>query len=143
MNCPYPAETVVAEALRWIGTPYRHQASTLGAGADCLGLVRGVWRALYGDEAEAMPAYGPSWRDGGGDALEAAARRHLIAAGNAPGPGDVVLFAMLRHRAARHCGIMVSATRFVHAQEDVGVTLAELEPGWARRLAGAFSFPKR
>ena len=29
---------------RWIGTPYRHQASLKGVGCDCLGLVRGVWR---------------------------------------------------------------------------------------------------
>lgn len=33
---------IVAEARRWLGTPYRHQASVIGAGADCLGLVRGV-----------------------------------------------------------------------------------------------------
>jgi NlpC/P60 family putative phage cell wall peptidase len=44
---------VVAEAMDWIGTPYRHQASRKGVGCDCLGLVRGVWRALYGREPEA------------------------------------------------------------------------------------------
>ncbi|MFZ1680734.1 MAG: peptidase P60, partial [Rhizobiaceae bacterium] len=32
---------VVAEAERWIGTPYRHQGSTRGVGCDCLGLVLG------------------------------------------------------------------------------------------------------
>ena len=40
-----PRARVVAEARMWIGTPYVHQASALGAGCDCLGLVRGVWRA--------------------------------------------------------------------------------------------------
>jgi NlpC/P60 family putative phage cell wall peptidase len=34
-----------AEARAWIGTPDRHQASLKGMGCDCLGLVRGVWRA--------------------------------------------------------------------------------------------------
>ena len=38
------AAAVVAAARRWLGTPYRHQASVRGEGADCLGLVRGVWR---------------------------------------------------------------------------------------------------
>ena len=47
----------LAEARRWIGTPYRHQASCLGAGCDCLGLVRGIWRSLYRDEPQTVPAY--------------------------------------------------------------------------------------
>lgn len=37
---------VVAEARRWIGTPYQHQARVLGVGVDCAGLVLGVGRAL-------------------------------------------------------------------------------------------------
>ena len=36
---------------------YRHQASLKGVGCDCLGLVRGVWRALHGAEPERAPAY--------------------------------------------------------------------------------------
>ena len=46
---------VVAEARRWIGTPYVHQASSFQAGCDCLGLIRGVWRHLYGAEPERLP----------------------------------------------------------------------------------------
>lgn len=48
---------VVTAARGWIGTPYRHQASVRGAGADCLGLIRGVWRELYGAEPAEVPAY--------------------------------------------------------------------------------------
>jgi cell wall-associated NlpC family hydrolase len=39
---------VVALARTWLGTPYHHQASLRGAGADCLGLLRGVYAELYG-----------------------------------------------------------------------------------------------
>ncbi|MBN9249774.1 MAG: hypothetical protein J0I86_04210, partial [Mesorhizobium sp.] len=46
------ADEIVAEALSWLGTPYRHQASSKGVGCDCLGLIRGVWRSLYGNELE-------------------------------------------------------------------------------------------
>lgn len=46
------AERVLAEAESWIGTPYRHGASMRGVSCDCLGLVRGIWRALYGNEPE-------------------------------------------------------------------------------------------
>lgn len=129
-------------ARGWIGTPYRHQASRLGAGADCLGLIRGIWRELYGGEAGPMPAYGSDWRDFGvGDALEEAARRHLVARDGAPQVGDVVLFRLMRHRPARHCGVMVAPDRFVHAQEHVGVVEVALGESWARRVAGVFGFP--
>jgi NlpC/P60 family putative phage cell wall peptidase len=39
---------ILEEARSWIGTPYQHQASLKGVGCDCIGLVRGVWRAVYG-----------------------------------------------------------------------------------------------
>ena len=45
---------IVAAARGWLGTPYRHQASVRGEGADCLGLVRGVWRELIGAHYPAM-----------------------------------------------------------------------------------------
>ena len=52
---------VVDIARAWIGTPYVHQGSARGAGTDCLGLIRGVWRQLYGSEPEVAPAYTPDW----------------------------------------------------------------------------------
>ncbi len=53
-----PTSSHIATAARgWIGTPYRHQASLKGVGADCLGLMRGVWREIYGGEPETVPAY--------------------------------------------------------------------------------------
>jgi NlpC/P60 family putative phage cell wall peptidase len=45
-------ERVLALAGGWIGTPYRHQASLKGVGCDCLGLIRGIWRGVYGHEPE-------------------------------------------------------------------------------------------
>ena len=52
---------IIAEARGWIGTPYMHQASLKGIGCDCLGLLRGVWRAIHGTEPEPPPAYAPDW----------------------------------------------------------------------------------
>lgn len=37
---------VVAEARRWLGTPFRHGGRRLGAGVDCIGLAIGVARVL-------------------------------------------------------------------------------------------------
>ena len=39
---------VVAHARAWIGTPYHHQASHIGVGTDCLGLIRGVKGVVIG-----------------------------------------------------------------------------------------------
>lgn len=136
------SEDIVAEARIWIGTPYRHQGATRGAGADCLGLVRGIWRALYGGEPGPVPAYGADWRDPAiGDALEVAARQYLVERDGPAAAGDVVLFRLMRHRPARHCGVMVAADRFVHAQEHVGVVEVAMGESWARRVAGVFGWP--
>ena len=76
---------IVAEARSWIGTPYRHQASLKGVGCDCLGLVRGVWRAVVGEEPERAPPYAPDWAEAAGEeTLAQAASRHLIAIPLAP-----------------------------------------------------------
>jgi len=135
-------DSVVAAARAWLGTPYRHQASLLGSGCDCLGLVRGVWRQLYGAEPATPPAYG---REARGDvhagALEAAAERFLVASPGSLEPGQVLLFALHRGRPPRHCGILVAPDRFIHAQEQLGVVEASLSTAWRRRIAAQFAFP--
>jgi NlpC/P60 family putative phage cell wall peptidase len=39
-------EAIVAAARSWVGTPFRHQQSTKGAGVDCVGVILGVGREL-------------------------------------------------------------------------------------------------
>ena len=135
-------EAIVAAGRDWLGTPYRHQAATLGAGCDCLGLLRGVWRTLYGGEPRELPNYRADWRDARhADALQSAAERLLVRAAGEPQPGQVVLFRLGRMAAPRHCGIVVEAGRFVHAQEGLGVIEANLTEGWRRRVAGLYDFP--
>lgn len=136
-----PPERVIAEAVSWIGTPYRHQGSTRGVGCDCLGLLRGVWRALIGDEPEAIAPYQPDWAEAGGDRLMEAARRHMVARQAAPGRGDVILFRWRPHMAAKHAGIALDADRFIHAYEGCSVTISALVPQWRRRIAGVFALP--
>ena len=135
-----PAERIVAAARRWLGTPYRHRASTLGAGCDCLGLVRGIWREIYGAEPMAVPAYRADMRDVAfAGALVEAAERLLVRTDGLEA-GRVVLFRLNGAVAAKHCGVLVGEGRFVHAQEGLGVVEANLE-GWGTRVAGVFGFP--
>lgn len=133
-------DAALAEARAWIGTPYVHRASVKGAGADCLGLVRGVWRAVRGDEPEAAPAYQPLWAEAQRqELLLAALGRHLtqVAAALA---GDVAVFRLRSNGPAKHAGVMSGPDSFVHAWERRGVVETPLGPWWRARLVAAFRF---
>lgn len=143
MTPPLTRAELVAEARAWIGTPYRHRASLKGVGADCLGLVRGVWRARVGPEPEPLPPYAPDWAEAGRrETLADTARRHLAAiAPEAAGPGDVVLFRFRPHLPAKHAAILCAGGRMIHAYDGANVCESALTPWWRRRLAFAFRFP--
>jgi NlpC/P60 family putative phage cell wall peptidase len=134
---------VVTIARTWLGTPYHHQASMKGAGCDCIGLVRGVWRELHGCEPQPLPAYTRDWAEGSGrETLLEAARHHLveISAGEAQ-PADVLVFRWRRNALAKHCAILATPTTMIHALEGAPVCEVSLSPWWHRHLAGAFMFP--
>ena len=143
------ATDVVQIARSWIGTPYVHQASVKGVGCDCLGLLRGVWRELYGDEPEAAPPYSPDWAEAlGQETLYMALKRHLSEiAPKDLAPGDVVLFRMRAHSPAKHCGIIGCATAslleretltLIHSRQNKRVSEEAFSPAWRRKLAYAF-----
>ncbi|MEY8802837.1 NlpC/P60 family protein [Leisingera sp. XS_AS12] len=164
------AGRVVAAARRWIGTPYVHQASCRGAGCDCLGLIRGLWRELLGAEPELPPAYTMDWSEPqGAEALWQAAARHLTAKPlQQAAPGDVILFRMRAGSVAKHLGVQsivassggkgslrprVGVMRpprgadgrcpaFIHAYAGHGVVESPLTPPWQRRIVARFHFPK-
>jgi NlpC/P60 family putative phage cell wall peptidase len=136
------ATDIVAAARGWIGTPYRHQASLRGAGCDCLGLLRGVWRELHGEEPEVAPPYAADWGAGGGETLRDALARHLnIVPPTAMQPGDVVLFRLASHGPARHCGIVGErdgGLTLIHARQNRAVREEPFSPFWRARLAFVF-----
>jgi NlpC/P60 family putative phage cell wall peptidase len=142
-ECEEARARVAAEAKTWLGTPYRHQASRKGVGCDCLGLVRGVWRALYGRELDAPDAYEPDWAEAGaGDAVLEAARRHCLeVAADAARPGDLLVFRWRPHVVAKHLGILIEGDRFIHAYQGSAVVASALVPQWRKRIAGTFAFP--
>ena len=134
---------ILAASRRWIGTPYQHQGSVRGAGCDCLGLVRGVWRELIGEEPVRAPAYTPDWAEARGEeALLEAARRHMREiAIEAVRDGDVLLFRIATGAPAKHCAIVAGPDRIVHAYWGRAVCETGLTPWWKRRIAAAFAWP--
>lgn len=138
---------IVAAARGWIGTPYVHQCATRGAGSDCLGLIRGIWREVYGAEPEAIPAYSMDWSEPQGEErLWHAALRHLTPKAPAQAVcGDVLLFRMRHGAVAKHLGVMSRsdpAARFIHAYARHGVVESALNAPWRRRVVACFEFPK-
>lgn len=136
---------VVDLAKDWIGTPYRHRASVKGEGADCLGLVLGVWRELSGRTVE-LPVYDPSWHVV--DPVEElwdAARSALLPAERQIAAGDIALLRMRDGAAARHLGILSGTwrvPRLIHAYSGRGVVESFLDKPFKRRIVARFRFPE-
>lgn len=104
---------LITEARDWIGTSYLHRASLKGQGADCLGLIRGVWRAVVGPEPQGLPAYAPDWAEATkAEQMAEAAGRHMRAVAlEAIAPGDVLLFRWRAGFPAKHAALLVSGER--------------------------------
>jgi NlpC/P60 family putative phage cell wall peptidase len=140
-------DRIVTAARGWIGTPYRHQAACRGAGCDCLGLVRGLWREIRGAEPERPPAYSMDWSEPARqEALWQAAARHLVVKPlTDEAPGDVILFRMREGSVAKHLGIVAgtgAAASFIHAYSGHGVVECALSAPWRRRIVARFAFPE-
>ena len=139
---------VIAVARSWIGTPYHDQASLRGVGCDCLGLARGVWREVVGDEPFPIPPYSRDWGETGPREVLAEGARQMMPeiTPTEAGPGTLILFRMGRSTAptraiAKHVGILTESDRFIHAYERLGVVEETLTTAWRRRVAFAFLFP--
>jgi NlpC/P60 family putative phage cell wall peptidase len=158
-------DDIVAIARSWIGTPYVHQASLKGVGCDCLGLLRGIWRDLRGEEAEETPPYSRDWAEArAAETLYMALKRHAHEIDTARlAPGDIALFRMASHGPAKHCGIVAkrqsacgirqsdqtaksiadcrladAGLTLIHARQNKRVSEEPLSPFWRSRLAFAF-----
>lgn len=137
---------IVSATKEWLGAPYVHQASAKGTGCDCLGLVRGVWRDIYKTEPEIPPPYTPDWNErawGSGhrdEPLLNAAKRNLVAVSDRE-PGRIIIFRIMRDGPAKHCGILISRKKFIHAYAGRAVIESWLNRWWQTRIVGVFGFP--
>lgn len=140
---------VVREARSWIGTPYLHQASVRSQGADCLGLVRGVWRKCVGIEPETMPEYTSDWGEISAkeNMLEAAQKWFIPIDKKYAVAGDLILFRWKNACIIKHAGILTRSLRtrptFIHAYEKAGVVETTLGAHWKTRVAACFRFPSQ
>lgn len=141
--CDEARRAVLKEAELWIGTPYRHQSSRRGVGTDCLGLIVGIWRAIY-DETPLLPTdYAPDWTIGTtDDPLFDAAKQHChqLPLYEAKA-GDLLTFRWSPVLPSRHIALLADEQTIIHAYERHGVLRSSFVPFWRRRVSGAFAFP--
>ena len=138
--------TIADRARAWIGTPYLHQASCKGAGTDCLGLLRGIWRETYGAEPIGIPAYTADWSEPQRDESLLRAAQSILIEKPLAGmvSGDVLLFRMRQGAVAKHLGVLGrvgDAPTFIHAYSGHGVLENALSAPWRRRIVRCFAFP--
>ena len=137
-------DDIIRIARSWIGTPYHHQASVKGVGADCIGLIRGVYRELYGVEPPEIINYSPDWGDAdGNEHMLRAARQYLepVPLGSMS-PGHVILIRWKDKRVAKHAMILTDDRRAIHAYNRSPVCEIHLNSWWMRRVVFAFAFPQ-
>jgi NlpC/P60 family putative phage cell wall peptidase len=143
MQSSLKRDAIVHAARSWIGTPYHHQASCKGAGADCLGIVRGVWRECVGCDVETPATYSRDWAEASGiETMLKGARQHLVEIDpQAFKAGDVLIFRLRAGYVAKHAAIAATPETMIHAMEGGPVSEVALSPWWRRRIAAAFQFP--
>lgn len=133
-------EEVVREALEWRGTPFHDRASVKGHGADCAGLLKGVYTRVGLIEDFVVPSYSPQWFQHHDEELflkvlkQCGGRRIDLAAGL---PGDVLMYNFGRH--AAHGAIIVSEAAIVHAYKPAKMITMGDRREFAHRLHSAWS----
>ncbi len=117
--------TVVAEARKWVGTPYHSCADVLGAGVDCGMLIVRVFVDIGLMSPFDPRPYAPDWH------LHRSAEKYLgfvsdrCGEVSEPGLGDIAVFRY--GRCYSHGGIVtaVNPLRIVHAFQPYGVVFEE------------------
>ena len=131
-------------ARSWLGTPFVHQASAKGQGADCLGFVRGVWRELHSGDNVPNLDYAANW-------FEETKQERLLDGLSGylserldPGlsAGKITLFRLFRKYPAQHVGIILAAPNerltLIHSISGQGVVEVPMSEKWQARVVAQF-----
>lgn len=113
-------DQLIAEARRWIGTPWNPAGSERGVGVNCLGFLAGVARDLGLDGlAAAFAPYGGHAVPPAPKTLLLGLRRHLVrVAVPAAQPGDIMLFDL--GAGLRHVALLSGPGTILHAHQTQG-----------------------
>ena len=130
-------QAIVDEAMRWLETPYHHDARIMGGGVDCLQILIAVYSAVGLIADVDAGYYPPDWM------MHRAEERYLAGVldraveVDTPLPGDVALYKV--GRCFAHGAIVVDWPSIIHASNrDRMVCLADGTQGWLADRAVTF-----
>jgi NlpC/P60 family putative phage cell wall peptidase len=137
-------DQIITTARTWLGTPYHHQGSVKGVGCDCVGLVRGVYREVYNVEPPELINYSVDWGDANGneDMVEAANKYLIPIKVEDADAGSVILIRWKLRRVAKHCMILTSKEKAIHAYNNAPVSEIWLNQWWRDKIVYAYNFPE-
>ncbi|MEM6382498.1 MAG: NlpC/P60 family protein [Pseudomonadota bacterium] len=135
-------QRIAAEAVRWIGTPYCHQGSTRQVGADCLGLLVGVWSQVTAQHFNLMRTEQRDWASHAkGEPLLDGLNAHLLPINaDQAGAGDVIALRWRARWPASHLAILMGDGSIIHAYEGGRVVRSNVS-AWRSNIAAIFRFP--
>ncbi len=140
------AADIIAKARSWIGTPFLHQGrmrktnDNIG-GADCAGLIVGVYQDCYPTSDYVMPIYPETPR--GNIVLKQCYKHMKKAESDRVVPGQIAVMRYLREPI--HLGFIGSDYHknltLIHAYKPLGkVVEHRLSADWMSRITTCFTF---
>jgi hypothetical protein len=136
---PVRPEALVAEARRWLGTPFRHQGRIRSEGVDCIGLVLEPARAL--SLTDYRPGAYARLPDAG--TLQRELARHLVKVQKAEmREGDILLLAApLSPCHLVLVGELGGTLTMIHSRPIGRVVEHGIDAAWDGRIRGVYRFP--
>lgn len=132
-------DDIVAEARRWVRTPFKWQQSVRGRGCDCKGLVAGVARTLGLPEGQSLAARAHRYHDYKPEQMLAGLEETLVRVEKAQ-PGDVLALEFGKVEGPRHLAILTDSGRIVHCYPGMR-EVVEVPMGTHRRVHSIWSWP--
>jgi cell wall-associated NlpC family hydrolase len=131
-------ENVIDAARIAIGTPFKHQGRTVGAGLDCAGLLTHVCATL-GQAVIEQPGYA---RRPSGGLLESAldSQPSIARVLSNPQAGDFVLMKFETDKAPSHLGIVAGKTLIHSWAVARKVCEHDFDAEWQRRVMRVYRF---
>lgn len=134
-------EALCAEASTWVGTPYHHLQHAKGLGADCIGLIIGIAKAVGILASHWQPwTYSAEWHvHNSEELLRGGVLQYGCTPVAVPQHGDILLFRFAH--AAAHSAILMPGNTMIHAVLNKQVRQEPFAAKWRDIFDSAYAFP--
>lgn len=117
-------EAVIAEARRWLKTPYEHRQHLLGVGVDCAWLLIEVYHSVGLLPWIDPGAYAQDWHLHRSKELYLSWLEEYGHQVESPQPGDVAIWQF--GRTYSHGAVVIDEHRVIHSFLAIGVEVADM-----------------